>query len=153
MLIRKMEYCILFTTKVVLLQISMLINTKLFWWNILLPCEWWGRRFLNHSCIDAVLIKRHPGDSPRTTKPTMEYISELYAKEKSVYEQFPWCCFIILDCSVLCLISSCKQTDIWPILLAVNIFFTDMTPHVRLKVLCLLFICRNYWINNMCWYW
>ena len=28
-----------------------------------------GRRFLNHSNIEAVLIKRQPGDSPRTTKP------------------------------------------------------------------------------------
>jgi len=37
--------------------------------SVLLPCEWWGRRFLNHSNIETVLIKRQPGDSPRTTKP------------------------------------------------------------------------------------
>jgi hypothetical protein len=38
--------------------------------DLMLPCEWWGRRFLNHSNIEAVLIKRQPGDSPRTTKQT-----------------------------------------------------------------------------------
>jgi len=37
--------------------------------SVLLPCEWWGRIFLNHSKIEAVLIKRQPGDSPRITKP------------------------------------------------------------------------------------
>jgi len=36
--------------------------------SILLPCEWWGRPFLNHSNIEAVSNKRQPGDSPRTTK-------------------------------------------------------------------------------------
>jgi len=30
----------------------------------------WGRRFLNHSNIEAVLNERQPGGSPRTTKPT-----------------------------------------------------------------------------------
>ena len=39
--------------------------------SVLLPCEWWGRRFLNHSNIEAVLIKRQPGDSPRTPKPNL----------------------------------------------------------------------------------
>ena len=39
--------------------------------SVLLPCEWWGRVFLNHSNIEAVLIKRQPGDSPRTTKPIL----------------------------------------------------------------------------------
>jgi len=39
--------------------------------SVLLPCEWWRRRFLNHSNIEAVLIKRQPGDSPRTTKPSL----------------------------------------------------------------------------------
>ena len=38
--------------------------------SILLPCEWWGRIFLNHSNIEAVPNKRQPGDSPRTTKQT-----------------------------------------------------------------------------------
>jgi len=28
-----------------------------------------GEEILNHSNIEAVLIKRQPGDSPRTTKP------------------------------------------------------------------------------------
>jgi len=37
--------------------------------SVLLPCEWWGGGVLNHSNIEAVLIKRQPGDSPRTTKP------------------------------------------------------------------------------------
>ena len=37
--------------------------------SVLLPCEWWGRRFLHHSNIEAVLNKRQSGDSPRTTKP------------------------------------------------------------------------------------
>jgi len=36
--------------------------------SILLPCKWWGRRFLNHSNTEAVLNKRQPGDSPRTNK-------------------------------------------------------------------------------------
>ena len=32
-----------------------------------------GEEFLNHSNIEAVLIKRQPGDSPRTTKPNQHY--------------------------------------------------------------------------------
>ena len=29
--------------------------------SVLLPCEWWVRRFLNHSNIEAVPNKRQPG--------------------------------------------------------------------------------------------
>jgi len=41
--------------------------------SVLLLCEWWGRKFLNHSNIETVLIKRQPGDSSRTTKPNWRY--------------------------------------------------------------------------------
>jgi len=36
--------------------------------SVLLPCEWWGRVGLNHPNIEAVLIKRQPGDYTRKTK-------------------------------------------------------------------------------------
>ena len=32
-----------------------------------------GKRFLNHSNIEAVLNKRQPGDSPRTTTNSVRY--------------------------------------------------------------------------------
>ena len=48
--------------------------------SVLLPCEWWGRRFLNHSNIEAVPNKRQPGDSPRTTKQ-----QQLNPVDKSTY--------------------------------------------------------------------
>jgi len=40
--------------------------------SVLFPCEWWGRKFLNHSNIEAVLIKRQPGDSLRKTKQVLD---------------------------------------------------------------------------------
>ena len=36
--------------------------------SVLVPCQWWGRIFLNHSNTEAVLNKRQPGDSHRKTK-------------------------------------------------------------------------------------
>ena len=42
--------------------------------SVLLPCEWWGRIFLNHSNIEAVLIRRQPGDSPNN-KTNSRYIN------------------------------------------------------------------------------
>ena len=42
--------------------------------SLLLPREWWGRAFLNHSNIEAVLNKLQPGDSPRKTKQTKEVL-------------------------------------------------------------------------------
>jgi len=43
---------------------------RVFWLHlsILLPCEWWGRRFLNHLNIEAVPNKWQSRDSPRKTK-------------------------------------------------------------------------------------
>ena len=35
--------------------------------SVLLPREWWGKRFLNHSNIEVVLNKQQPGESPRKT--------------------------------------------------------------------------------------
>jgi len=46
--------------------------------SVLLPCEWWGRRFLNHSNIEAVLNKRQPGDSPRKTKQALHQFSPMF---------------------------------------------------------------------------
>ena len=55
--------------------------------SALLPCEWWGRKFLNDSNIEAVLIKRQPGDSPRTTKDTLKVlIVVVYYQHSSVKE-------------------------------------------------------------------
>ena len=36
--------------------------------SVMLPCEWWRRRFLNHSNIETVPNRRQPGDTPRKTK-------------------------------------------------------------------------------------
>jgi len=38
--------------------------------SVLLPYEWWGRIFLNHYNLEAVLNKQQHGDSPRTAKQT-----------------------------------------------------------------------------------
>ena len=49
---------------------------RVFWLHLsaLLPCEWWGRRFLNHSNIEAVPNKRQPGNYSRTTKNNDKHI-------------------------------------------------------------------------------
>jgi len=53
---------------------------RVFWLDlsILLSCEWWGRRFLNHSNIEAVLNKRLPGDSPQKTNQSILFLIIAY---------------------------------------------------------------------------
>ena len=57
--------------------------------SVLLPFEWWERGFLNHSNKEAVLIKRQPGDSLRTTKPNqpslVDRIPTKGARNKGAY--------------------------------------------------------------------
>jgi hypothetical protein len=51
---------------------------------VVLPCEWWGRTFLNHSNIEAVPNRRQPGDSPRTTKQTLVRPCMLVVKSRAL---------------------------------------------------------------------
>ena len=52
---------------------------------VLFLCEWWGRRFLNHSNIEAVLIKRQPGDSPEQQNLNLSSTSKYPFRDLCIY--------------------------------------------------------------------